>query len=221
MPATPPWRSEMHWRRDSQQSRSAKTQNALLDAAEVLFAEKGGDATSVADIAAKAGCSVGAVYHHFRDKTALSYALYERMAEEFQDATRQAIDPARWEGAPVSSILKGFLKFSLEMERERPAFKGGGLEATRHDPKLQEHYAGLQAKLHRGLKKLILERKSEIGHPNPEFATGFVLDLIVAMLRTRSDGVLKDVQMARASDAAFLREAMRAVTSYLSLNAKN
>jgi len=65
--------------RPGRQSRSQKTQESLLDAAEALFCEKGAEATSVADVAARAGSSVGAVYHHFRDKKALLYALFERV----------------------------------------------------------------------------------------------------------------------------------------------
>ncbi len=59
------WISELHWRRDSQQTRSEKTQAALLDGAEELIVEKGVDVASVTDIAQRAGSSVGAVYHHF------------------------------------------------------------------------------------------------------------------------------------------------------------
>ena len=72
-----PWISDLHWVRTGRQSRSRKTQESLLDAAEEIFFQKGADATSVADVAARAGCSVGAVYHHFRDKRALLLDLLD------------------------------------------------------------------------------------------------------------------------------------------------
>ena len=92
------WISDLHWVRSGRQSRSRKTQESLLDAAEEIFFQKGADATSVADVAARAGCSVGAVYHHFRDKKALLYALFDRVTEDLRATTRAAVDPARWEG---------------------------------------------------------------------------------------------------------------------------
>ena len=55
------WLSDLHWRRESQQTRGEKTQAALLDAAEELIVENGMDGTSIADVAERAGSSVGSV----------------------------------------------------------------------------------------------------------------------------------------------------------------
>jgi AcrR family transcriptional regulator len=199
----------------TRQSRSQRTQESLLDAAEALFSEKGADATSVADVAARAGCSVGSVYHHFRDKKALLYALFDRMSEQFRAATRDAVGPARWEGASIADILRGYLEFSLEMGRERPGFKYGGLEASRSDPVLRERFAELRSELYRGLTELLLARRDEIGHPDPVLATRFVLDQLGSMLKTRLDEVLLSTQLATRSDEEFLVEALRSVCAYL------
>ena len=58
---------------------AAQTRAALLDAAEQLFAERGVSRTSLADIAAAAGVTRGAVYWHFRNKSDLYTALHERV----------------------------------------------------------------------------------------------------------------------------------------------
>ena len=58
---------------------AAETRAALLDAAERVFRERGVARTSLAEIAAAAGVTRGAVYWHFRDKTALFEALCERV----------------------------------------------------------------------------------------------------------------------------------------------
>lgn len=54
------------------------TRNALLDAAERLFDEKGVSRTSLQDIAAAAGATRGAIYWHFKDKADLFNAMMER-----------------------------------------------------------------------------------------------------------------------------------------------
>ena len=59
----------LHWVRPPQQARSQETLNRLLDAAEQLVAEKGFDDTPVAEVARRAGSSVGAFYSRFREKT--------------------------------------------------------------------------------------------------------------------------------------------------------
>ena len=209
------WTSDLHWVRTGRQSRSQKTQESLLDAAAILVAEKGAEAASVADVAAEAGCSVGAVYHHFRDKQTLLYALFHRMSEEFRATTREAIDPVRWEGATIADMLRSYLEFSLEIGRERPALKRAGIEVSRGDPALREHYAELQSELYRGLADLLLTRREEIGHPEPELAVAFVLDQLSSMLKTRLDELLLPTQLANRSEAAFVREALRSACAYL------
>ncbi len=209
------WITDLHWKRDGKQSRSQKTQEALLDAAELLFYEKGSDATSVADVAAQAGCSVGAVYHHFRDKKALLYALFERMTTQFREIGRDAVNPARWEGATIVDILRGFIEFSLELGHVRPGFKRSALEATQIDPSLKEHFAELQNELFRGLNELLMARRHQIGHPYPEMATRFVIDQISAMLRSRNDQVTRKSQITTCTDDAFAREALVLACAYL------
>lgn len=211
--------SDLHWVRTGQQSRSQKTQASLLDAATVLFAEKGVDATSVADVAARAGCSVGSVYHHFRDKKALLYAVFERMGEELRATTREGADPARWQGATVADVLRGYLEFSLEVGRDRPLSKRAALEASRDDPALREHLAELYSELHEGIQALLLARCHEIGHPDPELATGFVIDQFGSMLRTRLNELLMPTRLAQRSDDAFVREALRSACAYLQVAA--
>lgn len=55
------------------------TRNGLIDAAEVVFLEKGVSRASLGDIAQAAGASRGAIYWHFRDKVDLFNAMMERV----------------------------------------------------------------------------------------------------------------------------------------------
>jgi AcrR family transcriptional regulator len=60
-----------------QEERSERSRTALLDAALALFSSQGYRATSVRDIAERAGTSTGSVYHHFRDKEAIFQTLLD------------------------------------------------------------------------------------------------------------------------------------------------
>jgi AcrR family transcriptional regulator len=66
-----------------QEERSERSRTALLDAALTLFSSQGYRATSVRDIAERAGTSTGSVYHHFRDKE----AIFRTLLEQFWAAT--------------------------------------------------------------------------------------------------------------------------------------
>ncbi|MDO5620901.1 MAG: TetR family transcriptional regulator [Paracoccus sp. (in: a-proteobacteria)] len=55
-----------------------QTRTAILDAAEVMFCARGIDGTTLEAISRSAGVTRGALYWHFRDKTDLLIALYDR-----------------------------------------------------------------------------------------------------------------------------------------------
>lgn len=62
----------------TQEERSEKSRQQILDAALKLFSHKGYGATSVRDIAEEAELSKGNVYHHFPDKETIFRALLDR-----------------------------------------------------------------------------------------------------------------------------------------------
>ena len=210
-----PWISDLHWVREGSQDRSRRTQETLIDAAAQLLAEKGADATSVTEIAERAGLSVGALYHHFRDKRALLYAVFQRCGEQLEETIARAVDPARWEGASIDDILRGYLEFTLESGRESPGFEMARIEASLHDPDLRERLSEIRKGLSRGLTALLLARRAEIGHPDPELAVAFALEQLGSLLRTRHNSTDMMSLFATRSDEEFVREALRAAGAYL------
>ena len=54
---------------------------ALIDAGAELFAEKGYEATTMTEIASRAGAAIGSLYQFFPSKEALAEALFNRFAE--------------------------------------------------------------------------------------------------------------------------------------------
>ncbi len=68
-----------------QEERSERSRTAILDAALELFSHRGYGATSMRDIAGKAGVSTGSVYHHFRDKE----SIFQALLEQFQAITQR------------------------------------------------------------------------------------------------------------------------------------
>ena len=62
--------------------KSERSRRQILDAALDLFSHRGFGATSVRDIAERAGVSTGNVYHHFPEKE----AVYQALLEEYWSA---------------------------------------------------------------------------------------------------------------------------------------
>jgi AcrR family transcriptional regulator len=78
----------------TQAERSATTRAALLTAARALFAERGYAATGREDIAAAAGVTRGALYHHFPNKEAVFRAVFEDLEAEMMEHVIVAADKA-------------------------------------------------------------------------------------------------------------------------------
>ena len=83
------------WALPAYQARSREQRDRLLKAGERAFAEHGFWQAPVADIARRAGCSVGSFYRRFQDKEALFFALQAHMAQRSaENITTFFADPA-------------------------------------------------------------------------------------------------------------------------------
>ncbi|GLW62138.1 TetR family transcriptional regulator [Actinomadura rubrobrunea] len=89
--------------------RGAATRSALLAAARDVFCEAGFAQAAVTDIVAKAGASVGSLYHHFNGKADLYLTLFEEFQGRQQERTREAVNRARESGEsdPMRLFIAG------------------------------------------------------------------------------------------------------------------
>jgi TetR/AcrR family transcriptional regulator len=71
-----------------------QTRDAILDAAERLFAARGFDAATIKHIGAEAGVNSALIYYYFRDKRGLHQAVLDRFGEELFARARTALDAA-------------------------------------------------------------------------------------------------------------------------------
>jgi AcrR family transcriptional regulator len=115
------------------------TRRAVLDAARVAFGAKGYAQASVDEIAAAAGVTKGAVYHHFANKEALFRAVHTEVEVDALRRSAGADDP----GAPpldrIVAQVNGYLDAALDPEIRRitlvdgPALLGLDAEVPGHE----------------------------------------------------------------------------------------
>ena len=100
------------------------TRNALLDAAERVFYDKGVSRASLDDIAREAGATRGAIYWHFKDKVDLFAAMLERVTLPLEQSHRE--DGVELGGDPVlqlRTMLHDVLHAVVHDERARRVFE--------------------------------------------------------------------------------------------------
>lgn len=76
----------------------SKTKERILDAAEVLFAEKGFSETSLRAITSRAGVNLAAVNYHFGSKESLIQAVFERFLTPFCGALSKHLEQMEADG---------------------------------------------------------------------------------------------------------------------------
>jgi AcrR family transcriptional regulator len=91
--------------RRTQAQRRSEAEQALLDAAARLFARKGVDGTSLADIGLEAGYSRGLVTHYFGSRAALVKSLAARVQQQFVSQ----LDPKDLGVEAILALLDAYL----------------------------------------------------------------------------------------------------------------
>jgi len=97
----------------------------LLRAALARFDEDGALGATLEDIRRDAGVSVGALYHHFQDKSGLASALYVELTAQFQDGFLAELraHPGAEDG--VKAGVRHYLRW-VSINRAAAAFLLGG-----------------------------------------------------------------------------------------------
>jgi AcrR family transcriptional regulator len=200
------------------QSRGARTRGALLDAAEVLILEGGCEAATITAISARAGVSVGALYHHFTDREALLRAVFDRAIDAYAAASREAAAPGRWAGASVIDLLGGYIDFMLAMGARKAASPSVVPLVLAEHPEWRPRLTAMQAEGRRHVARLILHRRDQIEHADPDMAVPVFVDQLAAMLSARIDPAQSGAVIARVDDAVFKAELLTLGARYLDLS---
>lgn len=186
------------------QERSRETRARILAAAEQEFAESGYDGTRIADIAARAGCSVGAVYFRFKDKSALFLAIAESFAEDARGNLGRALE----DGADAETLVRHFVRnAAISFRRHKGLFRAIVERGLEHPRAMQAMFA-LRDEFARSLETLLARR----GGRDHGLCVRVMTQMIYGFLLT---GVLNARAPARIDDARTVEELAKACIAYM------
>lgn len=101
---------------------AARSREAILDAAEALFAHQGYEGTSLNQVGAQAGVSRGTPGYFFGSKEALYQAVLERCFRRVRDAISSGRDRALASQEPPEVVLAGAVAEYFDFIMENPNF---------------------------------------------------------------------------------------------------
>jgi len=165
------------------QSRSRRTLERISSAALELIEEVGLEAATVAEIVARAGSSVGSFYARFPGKEDLIRYLQQRVWTEARERWDEALAAEAWGGRTMEEVLEaviGLLLRSLEADHHRRKILGGVQLA---DPQTAALVLDFHDHIVSTVTDLLLERRADITHPEPEEAVPFGYRVVIGAIR--------------------------------------
>lgn len=201
------------------QERSRRTAERITAAALALLERKSFAELSVAEIARKAGVSVGGFYARFPSKQALLQYFDATVVEGILARAEVELDPARLAEADARTVVATYLRLAVRMfRRHRPVLQQVALRSrTSRDPAFRARIRAANARLHGRFRELLLARRAEIRHPEPELALDLGLTFVSATMREYVLFAEFRPDFARIDDARLVRELTEALSLYLGL----
>ncbi|HTS86961.1 MAG TPA: TetR/AcrR family transcriptional regulator [Gemmatimonadales bacterium] len=142
-----------------------RTREAILDAAEHLFADRGYEATSLHDVGAAAGVSRGTPGYFFGSKERLYREVLERCLERVRAAVRSGRERALASAEPRDVVLAGAVGEYFDFIDANPDFvrllEREALDGGRHIATLPPHLEAAQEALGAIVSELALEPSDE------------------------------------------------------------
>jgi AcrR family transcriptional regulator len=169
--------------RPPKQDRSRLTLDRIATAALEMMEEVGVEGATVAAIVNRAGASVGSFYARFPGKEDLIRYLQDRVWTDARERWDQALAAEAWEGLPMTSVVEGVVGLLLrslkaDYQRRRALGWNRAMDPTGAELALSFHDHLLST-----VTSLLLARRGEISHPDPEAAIPFGYRAVVGAIR--------------------------------------
>ena len=168
------------------QARSAETLERLLDAAQAIIKERGGAELSIPEVVARAGSSVGGFYARFKDKDELVCALEERFVVDMRRLLDVVTDADRLRGLTLRQFVGPAIGRLVRLYRRNERLAAAFAAASAHNPGKHARTRAFRDEIVERGGALVLTRSAEIGHPDPERAVEFAIQMVLSTMRAEA-----------------------------------
>ncbi len=193
------------------QARSQKSLDRLLDAGEALIIKKGHRDVSITEVARRARSSVGGFYSRFRDKDELLRALHARFLGELEDLV-ESLERSEAD-ASLRQLVHAGLTALVGRLHSRRRLVAAFMAAIANDPRSWQQAVLERGALVQRFQALLMERRKEIVHPDPDRAVMLAFFVVLAAV---DQGVAWNLWREKDLDEV-VAELERMVLSYLGI----
>ena len=180
--------------REPKQDRSRASFERLLDAASALLAERGYSDFTIAEVSKRSKVSVGSIYGRFENKDALVRATQERVLERMDEEYAGLVNRIRRKRLPLSVLVTTSVKELADFHRRHAGELIPFMDRASSDSVIATVGKKYHGQMALDFKLLLLERRTEILHPDPDRAASTCFAVIYATLaRHLGLGSSKDV----------------------------
>jgi AcrR family transcriptional regulator len=152
------------------QRRSRASFERVLEAATELLNEEGYQGFTLAEVSRRARVSIGSIYARVTSKDALFYAIHERVLELISEENAAFSDPSRWERLSSRKLVIEAVRELAEPFRAHAAILRVIMHRGAIDQVVSDRGSASASALAEQFTALLLSRRREITHPDPELA---------------------------------------------------
>jgi AcrR family transcriptional regulator len=171
---------------------------AILEAGAAAFREKGYDAVTMTEIAARSGATFGSLYRFFPSKEALANALLAQYAERALDRLAELAELAPT--MTPAALADALVDFMMTLQSER-SFAVPLMEAAAGDGAKREAF---RAALRANMKLILLRAFPDCGQAKAQAMTVIVLHILKGLVTATQE---------KPADARLLRAEFRGLLS--------
>jgi AcrR family transcriptional regulator len=199
------------------QARSEESLRRILEAGQAVIEERGHLDLSIAEVARRAGSSVGGFYARFRSKDELLCALEEHFFEELASLLEELAAPDTWRDASAHEIVRSLLRVLIDTHGRHRRLIAAFVACALREPERHPEALAFRRRVAERLGALALARRDLVGHPDPELAAQFAVEAVFGVLQTRIVSGALGLPGQPLDDDALARELERLVLAYLGI----
>ena len=183
------------------QARSRRTLERIIQAALEILEVDGSSALTVQAVVERANSSVGSFYARFSGKEDLLDYLAERVWHQTLDRWNDALSSRDWSRIDLQHIAEGSIRLLVDAGKSRSVYMRALDRAKGRDGVA---YDTFRSRVIGDVAEILLARRDEIAHPDPELAVRLGLLATAGMIeadRSADDGPLpREILVSEATN---------------------